>query len=188
MNATVTPRGSATFRLYSPDDTQCSWPIFLSTVAVTSTSINSSYFPTSDAGAYRWTATYSGDATYAPSGPTPCTLESADVVVAKARNILKVVALTPTPGTTYGSATISGYHPTGTLTFLLTGPDSQFCAGTPVFSSTVEIDGAGTYTSAGFSPSAPGTYTWRVSYGGDEDNRGSSVTACLASGNTTTIS
>jgi len=38
--------------------------------------------------------------------------------------------------------------------------------------------GAGTYTSPAFVPVLPGTYQWRATYGGDNDNRGTS-TGCM---------
>jgi uncharacterized protein (DUF2147 family) len=184
MNAGVTPTGLATFKLYSPTDPSCTWPIFTSTVAVASTSVNSSTFMTNQAGTYRWTASYGGDANYYAAGPTPCSSASADVVVAKSRNILKVAAQAPSGGLLVTKATLSGYLPNGTITLYVTGPNDTYCAGAPIFTTTITVNGAGTYTSAPFDPPVNGTYTWRASYGGDSDNQGASLTGCLYSGGT----
>jgi hypothetical protein len=162
MNGGVTPTGLATFRLYGPTDPSCTWPIFTSTVAVNGTSINSSAFVTS-----------------------PCSSASADVIVGKARNILRVTAHAPAGEILSASVTLSGYYPNGTITFHLTGPESTYCSGTPLFSSTVAVNGTGTYASAGFAPSTSGTYSWRATYTGDADNQGSSITPCFGGTNST---
>jgi len=74
---------------------------------------------------------------------------------------------------------MAGFTPTGTLTFLLTGPDDIFCSGTPVFTTTKAVDGSGTYASGPFVPRASGKYTWRTIYSGDDNNLGYGPTACL---------
>jgi hypothetical protein len=182
MGAGATPTGTATFRLYEPGDTGCYSSIFSSSVAVTSTSVNSARFATNQAGVYRWTTSYSGDANYSP-GTTSCTSDSADVTVAKVRNYLRVTAKAAAGDKLTAAASLTGYHPNGTITFYLTGPDNNFCSGAPIFTSTVNVSAAGTFVSAGFDPSEAGTYTWRASYTGDSDNQGASITACMSSGN-----
>ncbi len=182
MNATVTPTGTVTFRLYSPADTNCTWPIFTSTVAVTGQSMNSSIFRSNQAGTYRWRTSYSGDANYYAAGPTPCSSPSADVIVSKARNVLQVFADAPSGGTLSASASLNGgYYPNGTITFSLTGPDDTWCSTAPVYTVSVPVNGAGTYTTPDFVPAATGDYTWRAKYSGDSDNLATSITACLYS-------
>ncbi|HWY88256.1 MAG TPA: prealbumin-like fold domain-containing protein, partial [Gemmataceae bacterium] len=59
-----------------------------------------------------------------------------------------------------------GFHPTGTITFTLTGP-----ANTVVDTETVPANGNGDYTTpVGFVPVLAGTYFWVASYGGDVNN------------------
>ena len=65
-------------------------------------------------------------------------------------------------------ATAPAPAPTGTLTFTLF--NNPTCAGAAVFTSTVPVSGAGDYPSGPFSPAAPGTYNWVVTYSGDANN------------------
>jgi hypothetical protein len=57
------PTGTVTFNLFGPDDSTCALPpVFTSTVAVAGGQATSDPFTPMSAGAYRWTASYSGDA------------------------------------------------------------------------------------------------------------------------------
>jgi hypothetical protein len=61
--------------------------------------------------------------------------------------------------------------PTGTITFKLFGVNDQNCGGTPIFTNTVPVNGAGTYnTSNGYTAGAGGTYHWTATYSGDVSN------------------
>ncbi|HSA49215.1 MAG TPA: Ig-like domain-containing protein, partial [Yinghuangia sp.] len=88
---------------------------------------------------------------------------------------------TATESVTIGSpisdtATLAGgVNPTGTITFRLYA-DAQ-CSTTPVFTSTVNVNGNGNYPSGQFTPTAVGTYYWTAQYSGDANNSGS-TTAC----------
>jgi hypothetical protein len=62
-----------------------------------------------------------------------------------------------------------GYSPTGTITFDLYGPDDTSCT-TPIAMSGATVTGDGTYTSASYTATAPGTYTWEASYNGNSNN------------------
>jgi hypothetical protein len=178
--ATSNPSGTIVFRLYEPGDTTCATEIFSSVVAVTGTSVNSARYTTTQAGTYRWTSTYSGDATYNAAGPTPCSGGSESVVVDKARTVLTTQADPPSGGTLRDTVTLGGgYNPTGTITFALSPPSDTFCAGPPVFTSVVGVNGNGTYHSETFRPTVSGTYRWRVTYNGDANNRGVSWTGCF---------
>lgn len=183
----ATPAGTMTFRLFGPHDPACSSAIFTAAMPVTGTSVVSSSFVTSETGTYRWTSTYSGDANHYATGPTPCSWDAADVLVGQARVTLKATAQPPASGTLVGTATLSGgYTPTGTVTFLLTGPNDTFCSTSPVFTATVAVSGAGVYNSPGFVVSAAGTYRWRVIYGGDARNLGTS-TGCIQPTNSVVV-
>src|SRR5436189_3670162 len=71
-------------------------------------------------------------------------------------------------------ATLSGgFNPTGSITFLAWGPDSNgVCGPTPAYTSNaVPVNGNGPYQSSPpFTPAQPGDYLWTVTYGGDGNN------------------
>lgn len=60
--------------------------------------------------------------------------------------------------------------PQGTITFNLYGPNDATCSGAVIFTSTVSVDGNGSYSSTSFTPSAIGTYRWIANYSGDANN------------------
>jgi Putative Ig domain len=100
--------------------------------------------------------------------------------------VVAPLSATPSAGGPVGSttvtdtATLAGYSsPTGTITFNLYGPsDTADCTGTAVDTEPVTVNGNGSYTTpAGYTPTAPGTYWWTASYGGDPSNPATS-TAC----------
>ena len=65
----------------------------------------------------------------------------------------------------------NGHAPTGSLVFKLFGPDDATCSNAPAFvSSSQSVTGAGNYSSADFTPTAAGTYTWQALYSGDTNN------------------
>src|SRR5262249_36556215 len=69
------------------------------------------------------------------------------------------------------SATLANaVAPTGHLVFKLYGPNIPSCAGTPVYTNTVTLSGAGPWRSGLFTPTAVGTYRWQASYSGDANN------------------
>jgi hypothetical protein len=175
------PTGTITFSLFGPNDATCAGPpIFTSTVPVTGTSVNSEPFTTSVAGTYRWIATYSGDANNLPAGPTACNDPAETVEVTRAQTVLSTVASPHAGGVIFDTATLAGgFNPTGTITFDLHGPGDDLCAGAPVFTSTVPVNGNGQYQSGSFSPTVVGTYRWRATYSGDANNLGEGPTPCL---------
>ncbi len=71
-----------------------------------------------------------------------------------------------------------GSAPSGTLTFRLFGPSDPACAGSAVFSSSVTVNGNGSYNSPHFTTAAAGTYQWVVSYSGDASNNPAGPTPC----------
>jgi hypothetical protein len=58
------------------------------------------------------------------------------------------------------------------MTFRLFGPDDPTCAGPPLDSSTLPVNGNGTYRSTPYVSQATGTYRWTAGYDGDIDNDG----------------
>jgi VCBS repeat-containing protein len=69
------------------------------------------------------------------------------------------------------TATLSGGdNPTGTITFNVYGPDDADCSGEPAFTSVVDVNGEGDYSSDPFTPPAVGTYRWTAEYSDDANN------------------
>jgi hypothetical protein len=74
------------------------------------------------------------------------------------------------PSVTLGAALSGGANPTGTITFNLYGPNDATCSGAVIFTSTVTVNGNGSYSSTSFTPLAIGTYRWIANYSGDANN------------------
>jgi hypothetical protein len=68
------------------------------------------------------------------------------------------------------AATLNGTHPDGNISFDLFGPTDPTCSGIPMSTSTIEVNGNGTYRSTAVVASQSGTYRWKAAYGGDDDN------------------
>ena len=108
-------------------------------------------------------------------------LTGASIVIPKASPVIS--STTPSPATAVGGAIsdsavlANGRVPTGALTFKLYGPGDTGCQ-TPISTLTTTVNGNGTYGSGNVTATAPGTYLWTVSYGGDTNNNPAPVTAC----------
>lgn len=74
-----------------------------------------------------------------------------------------------------------GANPGGTITFDLFAPADTACA-TPIFSSSVPVNGNGSYNSASFTTAQAGTYRWQARYSGDANNSPVGPTACTDPG------
>jgi hypothetical protein len=176
LSGGVNPTGTITFNVFGPDNNTCSGaPAFISTVPVNGNgNYTSGPFTPTQAGRYRWIATYNGDASNNATAPGVCTDPNERVDVAKARPDVTTQASpsVDTGGTITDTATLTGaLNPGGHIIFHLFGPDNVACdPDTLVFSSTVPVTGNGAYTSAGFVPTSPGTYRWVAIYGGDPNN------------------
>ena len=70
-----------------------------------------------------------------------------------------------------------GFNATGSITFLVYGPDDANCGGAEAFSSIVSVSGDGSYPSGSFTPTQPGTYRFVAVYSGD-DNNVATATSC----------
>ncbi len=173
--------GSISFTLVGPNSTV---PVDTETVPVNG---NGSYttptgftLPTNVAvtGTYQWNASYSGDNNNAsandfgnpneqvvisPASPTINTVAGPTVVIGSGTNLSDTAVLG------------GGYHPTGTVTFTLTGPGN-----TVVYTDVVTINGDNTYDTStgtnpgGYLPTATGAYLWSATYSGDSNNSGAS--------------
>jgi Protein of unknown function (DUF1565) len=84
-----------------------------------------------------------------------------------------------TAGTAISASSVAGAlsagaSPSGTITFMVFGPQSSApssCSSGGTTVGTATASGNGTYNpSAGFIPSMPGDYWWYANYGGDTDN------------------
>jgi hypothetical protein len=126
------------------------------------------------AGTYYWQAVYSGDLNN-NGASSPCTDEQL-VVNPNTTGITTAQTILPNDSSTISGATGNA---AGSVTFQLFGPADSTCGGTPAYSQTVNVSGAGTYstTNTGFSATTPGTWQWKVTYSGDSNNS-KSTSAC----------
>ena len=126
-------------------------------------------------GTYEWVASYRGDSNNNPAssrnGDEPVTVDPASPTISTAANPATVTLNAGGSPTLNDSATLAGgYNETGSIAFVLYGPD-----GSAVDTETVNVTGKGTYTTpAGYTlPTAgavTGTYQWVASYSGDGNN------------------
>ncbi len=172
-----TPTGTITFNLYYFSANCAGAPLFTSIVPVNGNGnyVSASYTPLG-AGHYNWRAIYSGDANNNPF-TAPCDPDPEEFIVLPASPSITTsvspsnVTLATTPSFAIDTATLSGGFgsPTGTITFRAYFSDPT-CTGSPVFTSTIPVNGNGNYSSASFTPSQAGTYLWIASYSGDSNN------------------
>jgi uncharacterized repeat protein (TIGR01451 family)/fimbrial isopeptide formation D2 family protein len=165
--------GTITFNAYGPDDATCAD----AAVYTTSKTVNGDgiygpvSFTPSAPGVYRWVASYSGDHDNAPvSGACNDNGENDTVVKADPAIATAASADVTVGGQISDVATVSGgFGPTGTVTFVLYGPDDATCSA-PIFTSANRTLSAGHATSAAFTTSQTGTYRWIATYNGDANN------------------
>jgi len=186
LSGGAAPTGTITFRLFGPNDTTCAnAAIFTATVPVSGngTYPSGSFTPTL-AGTYRWIANYSGDANNAAT-VNACNALNENVVVAPPAAAITTVTTQASPTVGLGfaisdSATLSGgAAPTGSITFKAYGPIDPTCTNAAIFTSTVPVNGNGTYASGSFTPTVAGTYRWIANYSGDTNNA-ATANACNA--------
>ena len=186
------PTGTMTFKMYSPLDPACAGtPSLVTDVAVAGNGYyQSSYVVANLAGTYRWTVRYNGDANNNPTATTACSDPAGEVQMGKRTPTLRSTASNAAGVVTNAAVLGSSSGPsgaTGTVTFMLYGPDNMMCGGAPVFTSSKGVSGNATYPSDSFRPTAPGTYQWTVRYSGDANNNGAS-TMCSDPANAVTVS
>jgi hypothetical protein len=187
LSGGFSPGGEVTFSVYGPADATCSTPLATTTSPVSGVSATSPDFLAQQAGEFRWTASYSGDANN-KAVSLACGAANQSSAVAKASPGL---AGTATPAAVAGSTITDnvdlggGFAPNGEIVFRAYGPDDETCAETPVYEEAVAVSGNGSYSPSGFAPGA-GSYRWTVEYGGDADNEAVSL-SCGASEQTSTV-
>jgi hypothetical protein len=192
LSGASNPHGLIIFRLYGPDDTNCSRPpAFRAVQRVIGKRVNVSPKVTPQrAGTYRWTATYTGDR-HNNRAATACGESGETAVVLPRRPALatsasppaylhrKAVRVLGAGRSIYDAATLrGGLAPTGAITFALYGPGDTTCSRAPVFETATSVAGNGIYNSAAFDPVLSGTYRWVATYSGDANNRGAGPTSC----------
>ncbi|MGH9278986.1 MAG: beta strand repeat-containing protein, partial [Acidimicrobiales bacterium] len=187
------PTGTVAFSLYGPNDATCSGAAIFS--ASTPASGNGQYqsgnFTPTQAGTYRWIASYSGDAGN-NAVTSPCNAPNESVVVTGVQPVTPTLTTQASPSVALGgfvsdTATLAqGNNPSGTITFRLYGPNDATCATAAVFTNTKTVAGNGGYPSDTFTPTLAGTYRWVASYSGDAGNT-AVTTTCNDPNETVTI-
>jgi hypothetical protein len=180
--------GEVTFSVYAPGDTSCATPLDTDSVTVAGGKATSPNFVAQQAGAFRWTAGYSGDANNEAvslgcnaGGQTSTVAKSSPGMAGTATSTV-VVGNTITDQVTLSD----GFSPGGQIVFRAYGPGDATCGGTPAYEATVPVDlGNGSYSPAGFAP-GPGVYRWTVDYAGDGNNETAEL-ECNASGQASAV-
>lgn len=190
--------GMIDFKLFGPDDLNCSGPAIdqfnVPYPMADNSPVTSVPFPPTKAGTYRWKVTYSGDPDN--MGAESLCDPANQTIVAKATPALSTTA---SPAITLGaagaltdSATVSGQvspQSGATIDFSLYGPDDATCAAAAIFTSSgvPYSPKSSAVSSAPFVPTAPGTYRWVASYSGDANNNSASG-ACNDANESTLVS
>lgn len=180
------PTGDVRFDLYGPDDPTCATIVASSTASLGAFEFraNSAPYTATRPGVYRWIASYLGDGRNTPAA-TACGDSAQTVTVTPESNPAgnAGVSLEPAATTTLGdSFTIAARvttasRPGGTLTFRLYGPGDTMCSRGTVAALVSSVSGSGRYSSAPFSPTAPGTYVVVASFVGEDGATASTTCA-----------
>jgi hypothetical protein len=174
------PGGEVTFSVFGPADTTCATPLATTSVPIDEGQATAPDFIAQQAGEFRWTASYSGDANNEPVH-LACGAANQTSTVAKASPALSGTA---TSAVIVGTAITdnvtlsSGFAPGGELVFRAYGPGDEACGTSPAYEETVAVNGNGPYSPPGFAP-GPGVYRWTVEYTGDGNN-GATALPCGA--------
>src|SRR5207247_983529 len=123
-------------------------------------------FVTDKPGTWRWTASYSGDASNNRAS-TGCNDEQ--VAIGKATHALTTTASGSVAAggqVSDGGHPSAGTTPTGTVSVTLYS-DAGCTSSGAVFTSSATVNGDGDYSSGNFTATQAGTYHWRASYSGD---------------------
>jgi hypothetical protein len=169
------PTGQVTFSVYAPGDTTCSTPLATTTSTLSAGKATSANFQPQQTGAFRWKASYSGDADN-KAATLACGATGQSSTVAKASPGLSGTATSAVivgePITDH--LTLSGgFAPDGEIVFRVYGPGDETCSNPPADEEAVEVSGNGPYSSDFVL--GPGLYRWTVSYSGDADNEAVSL-------------
>jgi hypothetical protein len=167
LGGTIDATGQITFELFDPNG-HSAFHVTVDVSKYHSVYTTPTGFIAYAPGTWYWVASYSGDELNEPvaSGAhdEPVTVEKLTPTITTTQD-----PTSGTAGTTtlQDSATLTGYHPTGTITFHLLNP-----GGTDVYHETVNVtSGSATYsTTHGFVPTTTGTWQWWAEYSGDDNN------------------
>jgi hypothetical protein len=155
-------------------DSSCTEQVAFAGVATVTNGVVGDSDPVSfdAAGDYYWQAVYGGDTNNA-SATSTCTEEHL-VVIPNSPGGTTAQSLIPNDSGTITGATASAG---GTFTFKLFSPSDATCSGTPALQQTVDVNGNGTYstTNSTFVATSQGTWRWLVSYSGDSNNNGFTI-------------
>src|SRR5207244_3648837 len=178
------------FIIYEPNEATCSGSATSTGSATVSGngSYTSSAMTENVAGAYRWIASYSGDANN-NGFTTQCNEAGETSTVNKASPTMttSATATQTAGGTIQDTATLSGgTSPTGTISFSLYGPNDATCGGMATSAGSATVSGNGSYSSSAVPENVAGTYRWIASYSGDANNNGFTTT-CNEAGETSTV-
>jgi hypothetical protein len=171
------PTGELTFSVYGPTDTGCTTPLATAAVPLQDAHATSADYLAQQAGGFRWTVAYGGDANN-EAAILGCGAANQTSTVGKASPTLAGTATaTASVGQSIGdSVTLSeGFSAGGQLVFRAYGPNDGTCAGTTTYEQTVPVSGNGTYSPAGFTPASTGSYKWTVEYAGDANNEAAAL-------------
>ncbi len=189
--ATINAGGTITFTVFGPQPTApttcTSGGTTVGTAAITGAGIytSSASFTPTTAGSYWWYANYAGDANNNSAVSSCGTGMPSTAVSAASTSLTANAPAAGTAGNQIAASSISGSlaggaGPTGTITFIVFGPQTTApttCAGGGTTVGTAAVTGAGTYTpNASFTPTTAGSYWWYATYGGDGNNLASTST------------
>lgn len=187
LTEAFSPTGEVTFSVFGPTDTGCTTTALeTATAPIQGVSATSADFLAKQAGEFRWTADYPGDANNEPVS-LACNAANQTSLVGKASPTLTGVATSAQVGQpiTDGATLAGGFEPEGELVFRAYGPGDQTCVTAPEYEEAVEVSENGSYSPPGFAP-PPGLYRWTVEYEGDANNE-PAITACGAANQSSAV-
>jgi hypothetical protein len=186
VNEGFSASGEVTFKVFGPGDTGCITPLATKTAAIVSGHATSPNFTTSQAGQFRWTATYPGDGNN-QAAETACGAANQTSTVAKATPTLSGTASNAAVGSTiHDEVTVNeGFSASGEVTFKVFGPGDTGCTA-PLATKTASIV-SGHATSPNFTTPQAGQFRWTATYPGDTNNQAAETT-CGAANQTSAVS
>ena len=180
--------GEIAFEVFGPDDPTCLGPALTPAPAAAVVSGDGDYasgeFTPPSAGAYYWSAHYSGDLEN-PSADAICAAIS---TIDKASPDLAGSASGGGVGTAIGDEVTltGGFSPSGEVTFSVYGPGDSGCTGLPLETTSAPIQSTHA-TSPGFLAQQAGEFHWTAEYPGDANNEAASL-GCGAANQTSVVS
>ncbi|HEX5989863.1 MAG TPA: Ig-like domain-containing protein [Solirubrobacterales bacterium] len=181
------PGGEVSFSVYAPGDAACTTPLETTSAPIAGGKATSGDFLPQQAGEFRWTAEYEGDADN-EAVSLDCNAADQTSTVAKASpSLLATATSTVVTGNAITDEAVlsGGFSPGGQVVFRAYGPDDATCGGTPAYEAAVPVSGNGSYAPAGFAP-GPGVYRWTAQYEGDGNNEAVGL-GCNASGQASAV-